>query len=530
MPSVNPFIAAGVTNPGLQREVNEDRFHVDVARGVFAVIDGVGGQAAGGRAADVALQMLRTRLERETGPVSERIRESITIANNEIHRLAASRPEWKGMACVLTVALVQDGQAVIGHVGDTRLYKLRRDTIEKITRDHSPVGEREDAHELSEAEAMRHPRRNEVYRDVGSEQHQSSDAEFVDIETVPFERDSALLLCSDGLSDLVPSADISQIVKRFAGNPETVVRALVAAANAAGGKDNVTAVYVEGEEFATRRDSVPAKRASGGRHQLRRAALVLAVTLSMLFVPADVRQFPSVATVLQEVADAGGEVVRPSQSISAAIARAQPMSQVIVEPGEYREQLHLKNGVRVVSRVPRGATIRLPATASEDKAAVVATGLDSAELVGFRIVGDAATPLGTGLLIRNAMLSIVDVEITGATRSAIEFAEGPGAGLVASMIHDNPGAALAIGSSASPRIAHNTFARNGLAERGNKSMVIGRGATPRFQNNVFQGVRIDAFGALDDPALRALTRDNWFLGASNAIRSAATVHAGERGQ
>ncbi len=172
---INALTAAASTDPGRQRDVNEDRWHVDVARGVFAVIDGVGGQAAGGKAADVALAMLRTRLERETGPVAGRVREAITIANNEIHRLASQRPEWNGMACVLTVAVVEDGKATIGHVGDTRLYKSRHDRLEKVTRDHSPVGEREDANEITEDDAMRHPRRNEVYRDVGSEPHEPDD-------------------------------------------------------------------------------------------------------------------------------------------------------------------------------------------------------------------------------------------------------------------------------------------------------------------------------------------------------------------
>ena len=101
--------AAGDTNPGLQREVNEDRVHVDLPRGLFMVIDGVGGQAAGGKAADIALTMLRTRLERETGALVDRVREAIAIANNEIHRAARSRPEWNGMACVLTVVVVNDG-------------------------------------------------------------------------------------------------------------------------------------------------------------------------------------------------------------------------------------------------------------------------------------------------------------------------------------------------------------------------------------------------------------------------------------
>ena len=198
MRTINALIAAGQTDPGRLRNVNEDRFLCDSARGIFIVIDGVGGQAAGGRAADIALATLRTRLEAEAGSPAQRIREAITEANNEIYRLAASRPQWSGMACVLTVAVLEHGRATIGHVGDTRLYKLRDDRIEKITRDHSPVGEREDSKELSEQQAMRHPRRNEVYRDVGSEPHEPSDAEFVDIEEIPFEPDSAFCCAVTG--------------------------------------------------------------------------------------------------------------------------------------------------------------------------------------------------------------------------------------------------------------------------------------------------------------------------------------------
>ena len=96
MQTITTLAAAGDTDPGLKREVNEDRFHIDAARGLFVLVDGVGGQAAGGKAADVALTMLRARLERETGPTTDRIREAITIANNEILRVASSRPEWTG--------------------------------------------------------------------------------------------------------------------------------------------------------------------------------------------------------------------------------------------------------------------------------------------------------------------------------------------------------------------------------------------------------------------------------------------------
>src|SRR5205807_6659727 len=121
--------------------------------------------------------------------------------------------EWNGMACVLTVVVVDDTRAIVGHVGDTRLYKLRNDRIEKVTRDHSPVGEREDAHEISELEAMRHPRRNEVYRDVGSDPHDAGDVDFIDTHEIAFETDAALLLCSDGLTDSIDSSSINDIVR-----------------------------------------------------------------------------------------------------------------------------------------------------------------------------------------------------------------------------------------------------------------------------------------------------------------------------
>jgi serine/threonine protein phosphatase PrpC len=159
---------AGASDPGRVRENNEDRFHVDVTRGIYIVVDGVGGQAGGETAAETALLQVRTRLERAAGSIEERLREAITLANNEVYRLSRTNAEWTGMACVLTAAVVADGQVTIGHVGDSRLYKLRRRTITKLTHDHSPVGEREDAGELDELDAMRHPRRNEVFRDVGS--------------------------------------------------------------------------------------------------------------------------------------------------------------------------------------------------------------------------------------------------------------------------------------------------------------------------------------------------------------------------
>jgi len=115
-----------------------------------------------------------------------------------------------------------------------------------------------------------------------------------------------------------------------------------------------------------------------------------------------------------------------------------------VEPGEYRERLFLKDGIRLVSRVPRGATIRLPGTTADSDfvPAVVADRVSHAELTGFRIIGDAATPFGVGVGITGSDLSVIDVEILGATRAGIEFGENSSATLLGSEIHDNPGAAI----------------------------------------------------------------------------------------
>src|ERR1700733_45777 len=120
------FRCAGDSHPGMVRQNNEDRFHFDPDRGIFLVIDGVGGHAAGEKAADIAMERVRARLERQTGSAEERIREAITVANNEILQAAGSNPEWQGMACVMTVAVAENGRAVVGHVGDSRLYKVRR--------------------------------------------------------------------------------------------------------------------------------------------------------------------------------------------------------------------------------------------------------------------------------------------------------------------------------------------------------------------------------------------------------------------
>jgi serine/threonine protein phosphatase PrpC len=541
MEAVRALRAAGDTDPGLHREVNEDRFHLDVSRGLFMVIDGIGGQAAGGKAADTAVSMLRARLERETGPIASRLREAIAGANNEIHRLAGLRSEWNGMACVLTAVVICDGRAVVGHVGDTRLYKLRYGRIEKVTFDHSPVGEREDARELSELDAMRHPRRNEVYRDVGSEPHEPGDPDFIDVHEVPFEPDAALLLCSDGLTDLVDSSSINEIVARSAGRPPQVVKTLIDAANAEGGKDNVTVVYVEGEQFAplpvaeeppteaeiTRRLAPVDPPVPPRQRAVRIANIALiAVLIVLTFAGSDTVSPPAEAPAgVPPVAESGRIVVQATQSIAQALQRAPAGTTIVVEPGEYRETLTLKSFVRLVSSVPRRAVIRLPGAAPEGAAAVVARGVTDAAVDGFRIIGDAATPLGTGVRAVDSELSISHVEIAGAAEVAIDAGKGSSVRVVAADVHDNPGAAVAVRSGATAAISHSVFARNGTASRAQRTLILDDQSAAHFSANVFVGSGANVFtGSSEERA--AFARGNWFVDA----RPSQTLRPTPRGR
>ncbi len=251
MKAATAWRAATATDPGLERPVNEDRVWADEARGVFLVIDGLGGHAAGETAAEMALRTIEERAAalESNDDLETQIRQTISEANNRIFELAQKNDAYRGMACVLTLAVAQEDCVTVGHVGDSRLYLAWNGNLRKMTSDHSPVGEKEDLGELTETEAMLHPRRNEVFRDVGSQVRSPDDPQFIETKTFLFRPNAALLLCSDGLSDVLTSAQISAIVERYDGEPEVTARRLIEAANEAGGKDNISVVFVAGPEF-----------------------------------------------------------------------------------------------------------------------------------------------------------------------------------------------------------------------------------------------------------------------------------------
>ncbi len=302
--------AGAATDCGLVRARNEDRYWIDEGRGAFLVVDGVGGHAAGDLAAEIAVSEIReslggggsqpvagfppgappegTAAAPKGCPAEDHIRAAITRANNRIFELAREEPACRGMACVLTLAVLEDGELTIGHVGDSRLYLVWRGAMRKLTSDHSPVGEEEEAGVLSEEEAMSDSRRNTIFRDVGSQPHSAADEGFIDIRKCRFRSDAAILLCSDGLTDQLTAAQVREIIARYDGDAERVARELVTAARSAGGKDNATALFVAGPEFKARANTTrlrqPTSNTRGRRYRVlgRLAYLACGLLLGML--------------------------------------------------------------------------------------------------------------------------------------------------------------------------------------------------------------------------------------------------------
>src|SRR5580658_4987026 len=268
----SPFRSAAATDTGLLRDRNEDRYWIDSERGIFLLVDGIDGHAAGELAAQTAVEAIKEAVAANGLSAEKRIRAAIAAANNRIFQLAARDEEYKGMACVLTLAVLEDSQVTVGHVGDSRMYLIWNGSIRKLTSDHYPVGQDEDAGDLTEEQAMCHPRRHEVYRDVGAEARHADDANFIEIRKCRFHRDAAILLCSDGLTDHLSSARVREIVERYDGDAERVANELVEAANGAGGRDNITALFVAGPEFRGR-SGITRPRASTTRFRPPRGAL-----------------------------------------------------------------------------------------------------------------------------------------------------------------------------------------------------------------------------------------------------------------
>ncbi len=230
------------TDTGRQRSENEDSLFVRAP--IFVVADGMGGAQAG----EVASKAAADAFDRDLpdGPPEPVLRETIEAANRKIHQLARADPSRAGMGTTITAAIVDPAgeEVAVGHVGDSRAYRLRAGRLERLTRDHSLVEEMRRKGQITDAQAEEHPQRSIITRALGPEPEVE-----VDVQTVPAAPGDVFLLCSDGLTTMVAEERIAAVLAA-AGSMREAVRTLVDEANAAGGRDNVTALAFRLEDAA----------------------------------------------------------------------------------------------------------------------------------------------------------------------------------------------------------------------------------------------------------------------------------------
>lgn len=252
--------ASAVTDTGRRRLSNEDAFVC--APPLFAVADGMGGAQAGELASRLAAAALEERTAGLRG--EEAVNALVQRANDRVFRRSVSDPAATGMGTTVTVVLVdeQAGTASIGHVGDSRAYRIRSNRLEQLTDDHSLVAELVRSGRLTQEEADQHPHRSVITRVLGTDE-----AVEVDTHTIAMEPGDLFLICSDGLSAMVPNDTIQRLVAGADGDLDAAAEALVAAANAAGGEDNVTVLLVAVEEGEPEYDVAATPAAPGDRDE-----------------------------------------------------------------------------------------------------------------------------------------------------------------------------------------------------------------------------------------------------------------------
>jgi protein phosphatase len=237
------------SDKGLLRPNNEDSFLVDEALGLFAVADGLGahraGQVASKMAVEAAAEYLRSRAEQLEGreAVRRALLEAFFAAHEQVRGGAAKHRDLRGMGTTLVLALVRGGVLYVSHVGDSRAYLIDGEGIRQLTADHSVAAQLARAGRLSPEEAATHELRHLLTQAVGS-----SPQIFPDLTELELKGGEKILLCSDGLTNVVADGEILEAVQRHEGDPQAACGDLVRLALERGGPDNVTVVLLEYEE------------------------------------------------------------------------------------------------------------------------------------------------------------------------------------------------------------------------------------------------------------------------------------------
>ena len=251
------------TNPGMVRSHNEDSVAQELACGLVVLADGMGGYNAGEVASGIAVSVVATEIcqhlqnasptDRDEASGEELgvllLRDNIQRANASVFHAAQSQPQYAGMGTTIVSGLFYDNRVVVGHVGDSRMYRLRGETLETITRDHSLLQEQIDGGMISVEDARLSKNKNLVTRAVGI------DAEVIpEIHVHDVLIGDIYLLCSDGLNDMLEDEDIQSTLYAMQGNLPLAAEQLIQMANDNGGRDNVSVILVKvNGEFAAPR-------------------------------------------------------------------------------------------------------------------------------------------------------------------------------------------------------------------------------------------------------------------------------------
>jgi hypothetical protein len=438
------------------------------------------------------------------------------------------------MTCVVTLALVAEGRLTIGHVGDSRLYTIGPEGLRKRTHDHSPVGEREDAGEIGELEAMRHPRRHEVFRDVGSALRDKDEAHYVEVVDAPISDDEALLVCSDGLTDMVPSATIDRVLRQHAGDPAAVVEALVAAANDAGGRDNVTVVYAEGPRFAAALRGAPTAAAALGaassaatavtadvpRTGIARALLASRTTWFALGALVGLLGALLLAWRASTLTPIGGRTIAAAPQASAsvgtlaeAVQASRPGDVIRLEPGTYAEAVILPEGVSLRARVTGASIFVRPTGAVGEWTAITATGSQGGAIAGLRIASAEEAPVQVGVRVIGQGRALELLQIDGPVTSGVELAAGASASLSGSSFLV-PSSAVRVGPRAVLEATGNVVQALGRAD--GPGVVLGDAARVTLRRNVLAGFGPTPVAGLPDADREPLRAANVVVSDSSS--------------
>jgi len=243
-----------LTDPGLVRSHNEDSVACEPDCGLVVLADGMGGYNAGEVASGIAVSVIATEIKHrllKTQPVQideatgeelgmSLLRQYIQKANVSIFQAAQSQPQYSGMGTTIVTGLFYDDRVSVGHVGDSRMYRLRGESLEAITRDHSWLQEQIDSGLISPEEARLSKNKNLVTRAVGIAEDVEEEIHVHDVMV-----GDIYLLCSDGLNDMVTDEDIQSVLYAMQGNLALAAEQLVQMAKDNGGRDNVSVILVK---------------------------------------------------------------------------------------------------------------------------------------------------------------------------------------------------------------------------------------------------------------------------------------------